>query len=471
MSSGEYNLTINCLIDDIEYNLYFDYVSSNSYSVSSNITTHPLVNGDMISDHMYKNQGSANISGSFSIYGNKKGIDIVRYDKNLKEYVHSDYSETSQNRLNAIQTLFERINKEGILCSIFKRSSEGEVDRFKVRNNMVLTNIRWSENQFSVDFNFDFTEVLLAEIDEVEYEVDVTDEDIPIVTNPLTSNIVDELFDWNEITKTAILMLKEEGLYTDDFITAIISWSKSFEELGSDVLVGVGIGAVVGTVVFLAGIKVLLSIAAAAGTIPVAGWIIAAAVAAVAAISSAIFGIVKAIKASKYKIKAFKLYKNEKKKEEEFRRFTDFIGSIKLEFESLGDNISLYGFGINKPQECLVTIGNNYYVFKFTKATESSVYSLSITDIDGKNIDIIPDIGEKAIASINECSESTLLFTTSDQLQVYLINKKLLLTDELNESAEEVQKDLTNFTVIVSNLDLTRFNDMLVEIIKNKIFK
>ena len=152
--SNVYDLVVRCEIDGEEENFLFDYVEDATTNLTSDITTHPLVNGDIIADHMYLNPSTVSFSGTFSLLGNKK------------------YDFGNTDRLANIQEIFERIMKEGIMCTLVKMSSTGDTSRFKVRENMVLTSITWVERQTSMDFTFTFNEALTSVVDDVEYEVE-----------------------------------------------------------------------------------------------------------------------------------------------------------------------------------------------------------------------------------------------------------------------------------------------------------
>ena len=87
---------------------------------------------------------------------------------------------------------------------------------------------------------------------------------------------------------------------------------------------------------------------------------------------------------------------------------------------------------------------------------------------------MISDISEKSIQSLSECSSDTLLFSTSEGTQVYLANTKTLAKREsggTNEEIEALQKNLTNYAILASNIDLTKFKEIITEIVKINVFK
>lgn len=452
-----------------EKDFLFDYVEDNTIQMTSDITSHPLVNGDIIADHMYINPITESFSGTFSLRGNKK------------------YDFGGADRLSVIQETFERIKNEGILCTLVKMSQTGDESRFKVRENMVLNSITWIEKQVSLDFSFTFTEVLTAVVDDVEYDVDVTDETRPLISDPLSLDVTEELLDYNEILQCVLAILHEEDLMAEGFLEdAMNAASELGQKMGYAVqgqLAGIAAGAVAGSVAASAGIVALVSVCAIIGvSVPVAGWIAVAVVAAVCIIAGAIWGIFKGLERNKYQIKRFKFYKdtkrNKEKREAEQKRFYEFLGKIYLQFEQLEDCMSMYGFGVNSPQQCVVTIDNNYYLFTFSQNSKDSPYSLTVREYSGgmtdETIRIITNIEEMYISSLSDCNSQNLLFTTPSGNQVYLSNKEVLKAIQSGKKSNDIkqlEQDLRTYAIISSTIDLKKFNDVMTDIIKSCIFK
>lgn len=135
---------ISFTLDNTDTNVMLDTIDDVNVGSSSVLTKHPIVNGDIISDHMYKEAITVQISGSFSLNGGTL-VDI----------------NTSGSTLSNIQKLFERLKNEGIICTLMKVTTDATQNiRFLQRNNMVLTDIGWREKINSMGFNFTFTQVL-----------------------------------------------------------------------------------------------------------------------------------------------------------------------------------------------------------------------------------------------------------------------------------------------------------------------
>ena len=407
-----YSLFIKCEIDGIQQYLGLDYVDDNSQiNVSSDITTHPLVNGDIIADHMYINASTISFNGTFSLVGNKKGITYIT--ENKKEVV-SDYSTDSHSRLAMIEQLFERINKEGILCELVRRSEEGEEVRFLTRKNMALTSITWTEHQYSVDFNFGFTEALTAIVEEEIYESDIQDEDLPILTSPQAANLSDNFINKQELKEIITNVIKGIELESESLFNMKQAWKfltiNSLQEL----------------------------------------------------LDFFNFNDIK----MRNKLK--KLRKNVS--EDEIDKITD---KILEKFDLLEQKISLYTFGQNISQQCLITIDNVLYCFTLTQDSKNSDYSLSVTHLTNLSTEItdeiITNIYEKSISSLNNCNDNTILFKTDKNTQIYLVNlynantmyDKVVNLREMEDKEDKASKILTNYGIIISTLDLYKYREIL----------
>ena len=74
---SDFAITITCRLNEEDTQLttlILDTVKDNSINLSSTVTTHPMVNGDIVADHMYNNPSNENISGTFSLNGSKSNI-------------------------------------------------------------------------------------------------------------------------------------------------------------------------------------------------------------------------------------------------------------------------------------------------------------------------------------------------------------------------------------------------------------
>ena len=421
---SEYAVTITCKLNETDKTLttfVLDTVSDTSIDSRISLTSHPLANGTIVSDHLYKEQDTLNLSGTFSLNGSK-GIIV----------------DGGGARLENIEQLFEKIKDEGILCEIVKihvvsgESGNNEA-RFKRRSNMVLTNIGWTERINSLDFNFTFTQVMLVDIQELD--VDIDDKYLPNVTEPSSLSFTDTLIDWEQVDKLVIDELSAANLITKEFIQYMSSMTAtSLVALG----VGLSIAAIVVHIPFIGKVAAVLSVA----------------IIVVGGLANWIKGV---IDRHKYRQQQFKLYQDDKKNKEEVQRFCNFVGEVHNHIELLNDSIKLYGFASNEQQECMVTISNNYYIFTISRNNSNNTYDLNVTDVNENVVSIKNNISS-AISNISQCTLENSLFRASETGEyVYIL------------CADEDKSDLTNYFILVSEIDMSKFNEVLGSIITNAL--
>lgn len=411
-------MVISALLNPQDTNktsIILDTVNDDSVQLNSTITIHPIASGDMLADHMYNNPSSMSVNGSFSLNGSK----AIIVDKN-----NVSFQET--------QEIFEKIKKEGILCDIVKVQIDNEKDgtqkpRFKIRNNMALTNIAWVEKINTLDFSFTFQQVLLADVEIAT--IDPDDGFLPNVTEPNTLSFTEAFMNLEDVTKLVINELQSYNLIEEGFLAFLA---------GNVSLIGVGI---------------VIAAAAAAFIVsnPV-GWVLGA-VAVIGAGIAWFFG--KITKNQRYKIKKFEMYNDSKKNEKEAKRFTEFIDSIYQEVKKLDNKINAYNVGKNEPQECLLSIDGNYYDFLFERSGSENPYSLKIKDMNENLVGQISNV-ESCPEDINQATSSKLVFQTRNT-DTYLISPK---TDK---------KDLSKYYIISTKLPLKNFNGAIQQIIQNAI--
>lgn len=452
-----YTLVVKAKIDNqqTEESYMFDTVSSISVTSTSEITTHPMINGDIVADHMYNNPVSMSVSGSISLYGNK------RYD----------YKGLS--RLHEVETIFEKIKSQGVLCTLVQQNQANlDETRFKVRKSMVLNSISWTESQSSLGFTFGFMEVKLVDTEKTNYVVDATDTSLPAVTDTATLDFTNELLDLTKVDEYVIKIFQENDLISPEFLNYTIQ----------TISTGTVIGLVGAAAIGVASLALIVTYCGLSAAFPV-GTIIAAALASCVFIASSINSAIKIYKKANaqktFKTKAYNFYKNnDKKNEAEFTRFVTYLGTIHQNLQSLNDYILLYGITSNQAQTLGITIDNEYYVFTFTKNMlksdeEQTIYSLLVTNMSKNDKEMFnkDNIIEFTQNYLSDCTTHNMLFRTSSSSQyVYLINKKLgneFNIDSTKDKIYSIQNDLTNYCILVSTINLEEFDKLLNDIIKN----
>lgn len=445
-----------------------DIISNVNVNASSTITTQPIVNGDVIADHMFREPVTMTIAGSFSLNGNKA----------------TEYSGATD-RLAAIEQTFENIKNNGLFCTLTTMNrSNSSITRFLQRENMVLTGINWTEHQNSLDFNFNFNEAITIDV----YESTATiadDENLPDITDATSLDFTDQFLDTEVVLTLIVKTLVDYELIDADFLEYFNA------NIGQDVLIGLGIGvAAAATIIIITGTITAIS----TGTLIAAGSTTAAILASAGPVGWGIgitavvacvvvAGIATAIKAEKKRqaealfTKTFKLYDNDElKNEQEIERFANYLAQVYENLEVLEDYCQIYGISTNVAQECMLYVDDAYYIFKFEKNNTTGNWSCSVTDVNSNQQgQTIVDMSS-CISDITKCNNSNRLFTTSSGYSVYLMslaeNKVGLQTDDgTTKSLSELQKDLTNYVMLVAQIDMQQFSNVLSDLVINAMKK
>ena len=426
-----YAMVINFDLDGLNRSIVLDAVDETKVTATSDIASHPMVSGDIIADHTIKQPIGLDFSGKFST---KSAETIV---------VSSDGA-----RLADVEDFFERIKNESILCTLIKVKVDESTSnddflknaRFSVRRNMILHSITWTEEITTLGYSFSWTQVMLVDVE--EFDVDIDDNFLPYITNPETKNFTDVLFDQEEFDRRVIEFCRSSKIATANFLDFL-------QSCGASLLVGLGIG-----LVLAIALVTCLSV-------PVYGALIAAAVVVVGCL---IYGLVKCFKRIdarlKYKIKPFDVGKNQKKNEQEVKRFADFLESLHNKMSDFNNHITVYQIAENKQQECLLTIGSNYYVFSILKNNTNEKWGVIATDMDDTIKGQMPDI-TAALNAVSDCTLQNCLFKTTDGYYIYVMKPD----DEADEN------DLTNYYLMCSSIDLSKWSDIVTSILEDAILK
>lgn len=408
--------------------IILDTINDTTVNSNTTITQQPIVTGDEISDHQFKLPKTMTISGTCSMNGSQ-GIII----------------DGTGSKLANFQELFERIQNEGILCDIYKININNEKDiRFLQRNNMVIESISWRERINSMEFNINFRQVIIADV--VQFDVSLDDNYLPNITEPTTTSFTNTLIDWSQIDASVIKILEKESLITTEFKTYLASLNK-------DAFIAAGIAAGVAAVIVTAMV--------ALNTTPI-GWIVTAVVAVAAAVylvGKAIYDAIKKAKnRRKYAVEQFKYYKNSSKNKQELERFADFLSGIHTDIESLNNILHIYQLSINEPQEAMISVGDDYYIFTFTKNNTNGKYSLNIENVDKSKTGVMSNI-ESAPENMEQITSSNYLVKANNNSRIYLMNPT------------QDKKDLTNYFIVVCDFNPDDFTKLINDIISNHIYR
>lgn len=199
--------------------LMLDVVKTKSITASSTITNQPLQSGDTMSDHMYRNPTTFNVSGTFALNG--ENANDISYGFVGKE----------NDRLTQIETLLEKIKDEGYLCDLITMSFDdnGKNDanntRFKVRKNMALTSITWSEKLNSIDYQLSFQEVIT--VDSIQTSEVTVDKDDPLVNEPEMNSLGDLIYGTDGFLYVLLFQLCANKIISFGFIYVLANWENS----------------------------------------------------------------------------------------------------------------------------------------------------------------------------------------------------------------------------------------------------
>lgn len=449
------------MIDRLNEPIEFDLITEQSVSATSEITQYPTVSGDTIADHMIKQATTMTVGGVFSIYGNKPTT-----------FVGAD------DRLTNIQSFFEKIKDEGVLCTLttIDRASNSK-HRFKTRENMALTSITWQELQSSMTFSFAFTEAL--RVDMTALVSDYTDENVPAITDPSTLNFTDEFLDPEEITAIVKQQLQEVKLLDDDFALWVSQNVDVIRQIATvTTIVAIAVGAKV--------LSTMITISIAASVLGLAtnpvGWIIGASALAVGAVAAFFVWLCNnaAIKKAEeeYGIKAFKKSDSDEENEQTAERLCNYIGQVNQNLQVLNDVVQVFALQANIEQECMLYIGSKYYIFTFTKnntQTENgqTTWKLNIAFSDREDTKDISDVSGAALENIKDCTLDNMILKTDDGVWVYLMNNKLYAVEnatynsqeERDNAIQDCKSDLTSYVILASKTDMPAFCDKLKEVV------
>lgn len=448
-------------IDKLNEPIEFDLVRDKSVTASSDVTEYPTVQGDTIADHMIKKATTMRVAGTFSLYGNKPST-----------------FNGADDRLTNVQTFFERLKDEGIMCTLttIDRASNSR-QRFKTRNNMVLNAITWVESQSSMEFDFGFTEALTVNM--ISPTPDYTDENVPTITDPSTMNFTDEFLDPDKITSIILQKLQEVKLLDDDFavwMSENVDVIRQFATITS--LASIALGATI--------ISSMISVSISAAALGLAtnpvGWVIGAAFLVVGAVYAFVSWLCNqsAIKKTEreYGIKAFKRKDNDEENEQEAQRLCNYIGQVNQRLNVLNDSIQVFAVQASIEQECMLYIGSKYYIFTFTKnntQTEDTqtTWKLNVAFSDKDESKDVSDICAASLSNIKDCTLDNMILKTDDGIWIYLINNKLDSVENAAYNSEEerskaiadCKSDLTSYAILASKTNMQEFCDKMQDIV------
>lgn len=423
---------LSCEMDGRPYVIVMDTVEKDTVTTSIEVTSQPLMSGDFIADHLFKQPIDYSISGTFGM-GKKQGIVVNDGGMSLTE----------------VQSLFEKIKNNGIVCDLVRVSvddSGTRTPRFLRRTNMILQSITWTEEINTLGFDFSFKEVAFAK--SIEYNVNTDDAYMPNVEELVQRSFSETLLNRQDVLGGILQFMHDNDIMGDDFWKGLLGTkSETFLALG----IGVAVAYALGSLIVACG---------ASGPI---GWLVGAIVVAVTMI---VVGIVKLVRMCRFKIKPFDKY-NKK----ELERWSKLMEAIADECEEMTNAIQVFQPQSDKDQEDILTINGEVFVYQFTTNNTNDEHYRELVIINGKN-EKVGGINNLSSAPRNfgDCNS---ILTSADGNCIYKneANKLWCNIVYVGEETPEEQQKLTNYLLTMSSINPDDFNKMMAQIIKDYLLR
>lgn len=472
---GENELLKGTNQDPMKY-LLLDLVKNKSNSSDITLAQQPLQNGDVITDHMYRNAKTFTLTGEFSLNGKNWNDDSYNFGGQA-------------NRLSNIQKVFETIQANGLLCNILTLQVDDNngIDtnnvEFLKRSNMALKNISWSEHQNNMDFSFTFTEIIMVKRQEFEELTDEAKKDLnlPDISEPIGKSLGSILVDTNQLKEIVIESLYRSGYLDQEWIDAIVISGSALVGTATAITVGAAVGGTVGValgiliylIINMAKEGILAVSAEAVGaiigvtaaTIGIAkgisaltglavsvpgGLIVAAAVAVVAFIGLGIYAAIQQKKKEERIKKAFKLVNGDYTPD--LKRLNNLLNDIEIQINKVNSNITVYSINSDDPQKILINIAGNVYQLIFTRNNVNNYsWETKVLTLDDKTVQLQNNFAITTSFTELNRNENMWFTDSTKEYEVYLVNPSL--NSEYNNTQEEInniKKKLSTYQIWVS---------------------
>ena len=518
---AEYRVVIAVPINGIS--CYFDLDTCTTRSVSSEarIATHPIQSGVEISDHMWTEAKKFSLHGSFSLNGraiaeNDDGYNLTA----VKEQIPSadewwdDWVETTKegrtfksfasenNRLIFVESLFEWIQSNGVLCDIMMTqtgANKGSALLFKKRSNMALESITWNERLNSLSFDMNWKEILTVDKTIDKFEMFAFEELYPNTGMPETRSLGKVLQESGQIEMEVIRTLIDAGYIAKADAKAFTQKGSAVgeDETGKLIAGGVLKGALAGAIISATIVLKLYVTVGGSALIAAAGGALSI-ISTLTGVGVAIglgYGIYVAIKAAvnnaekrKRLEEGFNLIQNyhqyvddktlEIKKDQaiadgnynqkDLGRLQQLLRQVKYQTDTVLNNVEVYQFG-EKPGDFPILVGSDYLCVRVNyKNTDSSgakerqigvsLNSFSIelfegTTADGSPIGLVCDGNWPVVTTLDAMNrgDNVLYVSNDNQYEVYLYNPSLYTDKTYRTQIPAEAYELKSYCLIVSN--------------------
>ena len=374
--------------------LAIDVQSSKKVSTRSTIASQPIQTGDTISDHMYRQAVTESISGSFGILHGDRTIGFVGDGTMGKQqYMFNGMSD----RLQDVETEFEYIKNNGFLCELDTVDMDNVNSRlrFRQRKNMALQNITWTEHENTVDFDFEFYEVIFANSRQV-LPIDkdkLSEYGLPDPNYTIGTSLAVELMDNTEGLVAFIAGMYKNGIITEKFLNNISKYRN--DDISKEITEGkvMQIAGLIGMATG-AGIAATAAIAASIGSVgtPLVGIVIGVAVY-VGGVILSLLGTGKLLKASADSNAITEpifdvISGTEEISEATLELWDKFIAKSRWLFLSFYDNCTVYKFSSNSTNQSMtINIGSSLWEISYTLSKGDPMFKATkLTNLDSSTI-------------------------------------------------------------------------------------
>lgn len=462
---------------DVDTYLLLDTIQERTISGTNTTPSQPMQSGDTISDHTYREPNTYNISGSFSLDGDK-----VYNLGNQNDYVN-DFTKTKMDRLSRIQETFEAIKKGGYLCTLTFMSMPDNTTslsnavlsnastRFKIRKNMQLKSFQWSEKLNTFKYTLNFSEIIF--VNQQEY-YDLPEEErtyykLPKINAPSASSLSAVLTDPNNNTlyETIIRQLYDNGYIKKEFLeycanTGLDSIGEAFKGtaliLVAIAAVAIAKGIVTSAVIVTAASAGVAGVAATMGTVTVSMLFpVGAVVAGAIAIVMVVAGINKLIKAGKKAKKVIKLRNGSAI--EGLNTLQGIFNNVANALNKIDSKVNIYKFNSDAAQQTVIKINGKTYVIEVSENNMGGdiPWNFKVLDTELRPINTVVNNNPPIITNMNQFNSSGIWFVDSEKIyEVFIVNLSLDLEQNQNniDAFKNVAGNASTYSIWVSEDDI-----------------
>lgn len=497
-SEAFYTLVIdadNQGFDDVTRYIAIDYCSGITINSSSDITTYPLLTGDILSDHKYDEPVTINLDCVFSLNG--------KFRDSFTGY------ESKMSKLKNIENYFESVKKYGKTISLIYSSNGYEM--FQKRDNLIIKSLTFKPAINSISVSMTLQEVYFftstTEIAVAEY----VDENLPTYSQFTTLDFTEDVLGSQEVYRLVQNTMLDLGLISKDFFTGLTNIiSLGLIDFDANMVEGIIDFAVISGFITAVAVGVIVTSLVKAGVITAVsvlasnplGWVVGG-VLLIAGFGWCIYKLIKNAKRQSL-INSFRLYTLTNQMVDESNRYCETLKKCQEAMDEVAENenLKIYGFSSNiNKQDMYLSIDSNTYNFYFEKDSNTLNWTMKVTKIATTEEEIKLNgssemIGKNGIFALET---KDALFHTDNFVRVYLINTALSLLDDdeslksflndewkkgtityLNYTDEQIAdtenppsdllsrykkdglyKDLTKYYIIVTDTDIEKLTNKL----------